>query len=110
MAAISVAAYVWREELSFRIQVVLGVATFALGYLVHLSATEWLFVVIMTGAVLSTEALNTAIEEICDFLISEHHPQIAKIKDIGALASALIGCTALVIGLIIFVPKITSLL
>lgn len=108
--AISAAGYVWREEFSFRLQVAVGVATFALGFYFGISPIEWMFVVMMSGAVLATEAINTAIEEICDALIVEHHPQIGRIKDIGALASALIGFAALVVGLVIFVPKILALL
>lgn len=110
VAAISAVRYVWREELSFRIQVIRGIATFVLGYFLHISAIEWLFIIVMSGAILAIEAINTAIEEICDALIVEHHPRIARIKDVGALASALIGFAALVIGLIIFLPKIVALL
>lgn len=110
LSAISALGYIWREELSFRIQVLGGLATFALAYFLHISTIEWLFVILMSGAVLSTEALNTAIEEICDALIAEHHPRVGRIKDLGALAAALIGLAALVVGLIIFVPKILALL
>jgi undecaprenol kinase/diacylglycerol kinase (ATP) len=110
ISAIAALGYLWREELSFRIQVLGGLATFALAYFLHISPVEWLFVVLVTGAIVSTEAINTAIEEICDALIDEHHPRVGRIKDVGALASALIGFAALVIGLIIFVPKLFALL
>lgn len=108
VSAISALGYMWHEELSFRIQVFGGLATFALAYFLHISTVEWLLVILMTGAILSTEAINTAIEETCDALISKHHPQVGRIKDLGALASALIGFAAFVIGLIIFVPKIAA--
>lgn len=106
--AITAIGYVWREEFSFRLQVAAGVVTFALALYFRISPIEWMFVIMMSGAVLATEALNTAIEEICDALIAEHHPKVGRIKDIGALASALIGLAALVIGLIIFIPYIIA--
>lgn len=108
--AIIAIGYVWREEFSFRLQIFMGIATFALGCYFRISPVEWMFVIMMTGAVLATEALNTAIEEICDALISEHHPKIGRIKDIGALASALIGFAAFLIGIIVFAPYILELL
>ncbi len=108
--AIAAIGYVWREEFSFRLQVFAGAFTFALGFYCGISPIEWMFVIMATGAVLATEALNTAIEEICDALIAEHHPKIGRIKDIGALASALIGFAALLVGLIIFIPQISALL
>ncbi len=110
ISAIAALGYLWHEEVSFQIQVLSGLATFALAYLLHISVVEWLFVILVTGTIVSTEAINTAIEEICDALIAEHHPQVGRIKDLGALASALIGFAALVIGLIIFVPKLLALL
>ena len=109
VAAIAATVYMWREELSFRIQVAIGIIAFALAYTLHISTTEWLFVILMVGAVFSVEALNTAIEEICDVFTSEHHPRVGIIKDLGALASAWTGLAALVIGSIIFLPKILAL-
>lgn len=108
--AITAVGYVWREEFSFRLQVAAGAATFALGLYFRISLIEWMLIIMTTGAVLATEAINTAIEEICDALIAEHHPKVGRIKDIGALASALIGFAALIIGLIIFIPYFRTLL
>ena len=64
---------------------------------------------LIIGAVLTTEALNTAIEELCDHVTPEHHPQIGKVKELGSGASGIIGVVAVVIGLIIFVPHVMAL-
>jgi diacylglycerol kinase (ATP) len=99
-----------REESTFQIQVFGAFLTVALAYLLQISYLEWLIVILTIGAVLATEAFNTALEELCDHVTLEHHPRIGKIKDLGATASGLIGCSALIIGCLIFIPRIASLL
>lgn len=96
-----------REEFSFRVFAVCGAATLALAYFVEVSRTEFLIIVLVIGVILAVEALNTAIEELCDHVTPEEHIHIGKIKDIGSGASLLSLCAALVIGLTIFIPYLT---
>ena len=99
----------WREEFSFRFQVVCGIGTLALSFLLHISEFEFLIVVLMIGVVFAVEALNTALEELCDHVTPSEHPQIGKVKDLGSGASLLIGIAAIGIGLIIFIPHLINL-
>ncbi len=96
----------WREEMSFRVQVGWGVATIALAALLRFSAMEFLLVFFMIGFVLAAEALNTALEELCDKFQPEHDPHIAKIKDLAAAAVLMAAITAFVVGCILFIPHI----
>lgn len=102
--------FLWREELSFKILVLCGFATIALSFILQISRIEFLIVVLTSGAMLSIEALNTAIEEVCDHVTPEQHQTIGKIKDIASGAAFIMCCAALVIGLIIFTPYILRLL
>ena len=43
-------------------------------------------VAVLSLLLLAVEALNTAIEKICDHITPEQHPEIKKIKDLGASA------------------------
>ena len=52
------------------------------------------------------EALNTAIERLCDHITPDIHPAIGHIKDIAAAAVLLTALTAVAAGLCIFVPAI----
>jgi len=99
----------WHEELSFKLQVIFGSLILIVSWAFHISKIELLMVLLAIGAVLAVEALNTAIEELCDHVTPSEHPQIGKIKDLGSAASGLIGLAAILIGLIIFVPHIFSL-
>ena len=76
------------------------------GCWVSLSAIQWAICAILIGGVWVTEALNTAIERICDHVTPEVHPAIGRITDIAAAAVLLSAITAVVAGLCIFVPAI----
>ena len=55
---------VWREEVNFRIEIVIAILVVVLGIYLNLLVVEWMIVAACIGAVLSAEMLNTAIEEI----------------------------------------------
>ena len=96
----------WQEEFSFRFQIFWGAATLLLSFLLHISKIEFLIVVLTIGCVLAVEALNTAIEELCDHVTPHEHPNIGKVKDLGSGASLLISVAAISVGLTIFIPYI----
>ena len=56
-----------------------------------------------------TEMINTAIEKAMDFISTERHEQIRNIKDMAAGAVLIASITAVIVGSIIFIPKILSL-
>jgi diacylglycerol kinase len=75
------------------------------GFYFHISTTEWLFVTLTIGLVFTSEAFNTAMEFDMDLTSPEYHPYARYTKDIAA-GAVLISCIiAIVIGLIIFIPK-----
>tara|TARA_R100000750_G_scaffold62784_1_gene58045 strand:- start:58799 stop:59047 length:249 start_codon:yes stop_codon:yes gene_type:complete len=78
----------------------------AAGLYFKLSTTEWLAIIIVIGLVLLTELLNTAIENIADFISPERHEKIKMTKDIAAAAVLISAIVALVVGMLIFVPKV----
>ena len=82
----------------------------AVGLLVGLSWSEWCWIVFAISSVWTAEALNTAIEELCDHVTPEEHPRIGKVKDLGSGASLLIGITSLIVGYMVFVPRLAALL
>ncbi|MEO0333150.1 MAG: diacylglycerol kinase family protein, partial [Bacteroidota bacterium] len=71
---------------------------------------EWLIITLTIGFVFVTEILNTAIEDIADFVSPQRDDRIKRIKDLGAAAVLLSAVTAVVIGIIIFLPKIWGIL
>jgi diacylglycerol kinase len=100
----------WREEFSFRVQIAVMIAVLVLGWFFGISKTEWFMVLITIGFVLSAEAFNTALEELCDKFKTDPDPHIAKIKDLSAAAVLIASLAAFVVGLIIFLPYLSSLI
>jgi diacylglycerol kinase len=89
---------------NFRIQTFTGLLAFGLSYYLHIPAEEWLIIIFTAGLVLSLEATNSALEEICNKFHPETHPRIALIKELAAGAVLISSLSALAIGLIIFLP------
>ena len=77
---------------------------------VKLSEAEWLAIVIVIGFVLILEVVNTAVETLVDLYTEEYH-HLAKVsKDTAAGAVLLMAIVSVVVGLIIFLPKIWDMI
>lgn len=82
----------------------------ALGFILKISAYEWLSIIVCSALVICLEALNTVLERIANFMSREIHPEIKIIKDASA-AIVLLSCLfALAVAAIVFIPKILFLL
>ena len=81
-----------------------------LGIYFKISDTEWLFIVLTAGVVLISEAINSAIEIDIDLTSPNYHPYARDTKDVAAGAVLLSVIMAIIIGAIIFIPKILALL
>lgn len=94
-------------EHSVIVQAIIGVIMTVVGFIIQLSTTEWMFQTIAIAIVLIAEAANTAIEYLCDFIHPDYHKKIGSIKDIAAGIPFFAAIFAVIIGLIIYVPKFT---
>lgn len=97
--------YLLRTEHSVIVQAVVAVMVTIAGFVFQISTTEWMLQTLAIGMVLGVEAINTAIEKIADFIHPEYHKKIGIIKDMAAAAVGFVALAAVVIGLIIYLPK-----
>ena len=95
-----------KKESSIQIQAGLAIIVTIAGFFFNISTTEWLIQVLSIALVMSIEGINTAIEEVANFIHPEYHSKIGFIKDISAGAVFIAAVFATVIGLIIYLPKI----
>lgn len=95
-----------RTEASIKIQVVLAIVMTAAGFYFEISNTEWILQVLAIALVVGIEGANTAIEKICDFVHPEFDKRIGFIKDVSAGAVMLVSIGAIIVGIIIYLPKI----
>ena len=93
-------------EHSIMVQLTISMLMCILGFYLKISAVEWMFQILAIGLVLTAESLNTAIEAICDYIQPNFDKKIGFIKDIAAGAVTFAALTAVVIGAIIYLPKL----
>ena len=93
-------------EASLKVQFVIGILVTIAGFYYDLSTTEWIIQTLTIALIMSIEGLNTAIEELADFIHPERHPKIGLIKDLAAGAVFIFAVAAVIVGIIIYVPKI----
>lgn len=96
-----------RYEAQALMHLVAAVATVVAGFWLEISTNEWIAVIFAIGLVIVAEMLNTAIEKLTDMVSPEIHPKAKVVKDLAAGAVLIASIVSAVIGLIVFMPKLT---
>ncbi len=98
--------YLVRTQHNAWIHLVAMLIVFGMGAAFRLSGWEWCSLLLCFMAVWSAEALNTALELLCDVVSPEFHPMVGKAKDVaaGAVLIAAIGSAA--VGAILLIPRL----
>lgn len=99
-----------QEQHNARIHALAIVCVVGLGMWLSLSVQEWALVLIACALVLGFEALNSALEYLCDRVEPQRDPLIRKAKDVSAAAVLIAAAVAALIGLLIFLPKLLALI
>jgi diacylglycerol kinase len=97
---------VLKNEHNTWIHLFLTITAMALGIALKLVTAEWAALIIVIAMVWMAELFNTCIEKIMDFSTTDYNPQIKLIKDMAAGAVLIASIAALIVGAIIFIPKI----
>ena len=80
------------------------------GFLLRIDRTEWCMIIVAISLVLVSEGLNSALESLADAVHPTEHPLVGRAKDVAAGAVLLASFAAAAIGLIVFGPKVFSLI
>jgi undecaprenol kinase/diacylglycerol kinase (ATP) len=94
------------EEHNSRIHLIAALIAISLGFILHISKMEWIAIILVIGFVITSEIINSAIENLSDYLASEKNEIIKKTKDMAAAAVLVSAITSLVTGIIVFLPKL----
>lgn len=97
------------EEHNSRIHIAIVIVVVTAGFLLKISNTEWLVVCILIALVFSLEIINSAIENICDYISPQWNEVIKKVKDLAAAAVFVSSVISVICGAIIFLPKLYNL-
>ena len=95
-----------KNEQNARIHVFAAIVVVCAGFYFDISVYEWIAISIISGCVLSAEAVNSAIESLADIVSPGYNEKIKVVKDIAASAVLIIAIIAIIVGLLIFLPKI----
>ena len=91
-----------KAERNMRIHLSVACYVFFFGVRMGLSRGELACLGVTVGVVMSAEAMNTAVEKLCDFAETRRNPHIRVIKDIAAGAVLLTALAAVAVGLFTF--------
>jgi diacylglycerol kinase len=96
----------FQQEHNAWIHLAATIVVFFMTLYYNVRGTELLAVVVVAGMVWVSEIFNTVIEKIMDHISPDRHPRVEFIKDLSASAVMLSALTAVLTGIIVFLPKI----
>ena len=104
--AFSGIAELWKKEKNTRIYLFFTIAVLLAGVIFRIKVSEWIILIWIIGAIWSAEAVNSAVERTVDLSTSEQKPLAKAAKDLAAGAVLILAICSVIIGLIIFLPKL----
>ncbi len=96
----------FKSEHNAIIHLLITAVVILLSLVLHVSAFETIALVMAIGFVWVAELFNTAIEKTLDFVSMEKSPPIKFIKDLSAAAVLVAVLIAVVVGCIVFIPRL----
>lgn len=94
------------EEKNIKIHILAIFVTILMGIIYKISTMEWIICILLFGLVISTEIINTAIENAVDLVTDEKNILAKKAKDAAAGAVLVNAIISVIIACIIWIPKI----
>ena len=98
--------YLVKNEHNARIHVAILVIAIVIGVLLKITPAEWIAIAIVSGMVLISELVNSAIENLADIIEPEWNSRIKLIKDYSAAAVLVSSVISAITGGVIFLPRI----
>lgn len=102
--------YAYKYEQSMFIHITMLCFVIIFGIILKISKIEWIICTILCGLVIATELINTSIEAVVDLACPKIDPLAKIAKDTASAAVFVFAITALISGIIIFLPKIINLI
>ncbi|MBL8824573.1 MAG: diacylglycerol kinase family protein [Planctomycetia bacterium] len=96
-------------QASFSIHIPVALIVILLGALLRIESAEWIALIFSIGLVFTAELFNSAIEVLFQGLNPDQQDRFWKSLDIAAGAVLVASLTALVIGCIIFIPRLFAM-
>jgi len=99
-----------RNEHNSRIHLFATILVIAAGIILKINSYDWCIIIIVTGLVFACELINSAVESLGDQPGPGYSEFIKRAKDYSAAAVLVSAVIAVACGLIIFIPKVLSII
>jgi len=95
--------YVWRHELSFRLEVLTAVGLLSYAWYVNWPLFKWMVLILLIVIILFAEIINTVLEKLLDLIEPRLSTKVGLLKDLlaGSILCLVIGAGLVLIGLIL---------
>lgn len=101
--------YVFTTQRNLKIQIVISVIVILTSFLLKISFLEWAIITLVIFMVFFSELVNTVVETVVDMITIEYNEKAKIAKDVAAGAVTLISIASVIIGILIFLPKLWEL-
>ncbi len=98
------------KERTFQVHLIVALIVILAAFYLGFDTSEWLILLLTISLVLTSEVFNTAIETFADSITKNHNNSIKLLKDISAGAVLLSAIMSIIIGVILFYPKVLMFL
>jgi|HigsolmetaAR201D_1030396.scaffolds.fasta_scaffold04003_6 diacylglycerol kinase (ATP) len=101
--------YLIGTQRNAKIHTAIAIGVVLMGALLQIDRLEWVMLVLIIALVIAAEGFNTALEALVDLASPTYHPLAKVAKDVAAGAVLLTAIAAVVIGMLIFLPRLLTL-
>ena len=108
--AINGIVYALTTQQNVIIHLISTLVVIIVSFILRLTQIEWAVITLTISSVWIAELFNTAIEKTVDLYTTDQHPLAKIAKDVSAGAVLICALCSIIIGLLIFVPKLIPLL
>ncbi len=98
------------KEQNLFIEIGIAILMIAISFLFKISIYEWFAVLLSITLVISSELINSSIERIVDIFMKNYNINAKIAKDTAAGAVFVSAILSIIVGFIIFLPKVLGLL
>ena len=98
--------YVFTTQRNAKIHFLITLLVIFCGIFFNISLSQWTVLALVIGLVWAAECMNTGVEKLTDLASPEYHILARIAKDCAAAAVLMASATAVVVGLLIFIPRL----
>lgn len=102
--------YVVKNGKNIKIQIVIAILVFIAAIILKFTNIELAILVLICFFIFALEFINTVIERLADLYTTEYNEKVKVIKDVAAGTVAIIAIASIIIGILLFIPKIIDII